>query len=238
MLVELELVNGNQHRNFHGNQHRNFHTQSTKIRRFGNEKENFLQLLFVCSEKLLLPKDMLSTIKNSDGLETFYNLISGYNIMIRDARVLSNQLKKIKSWGVIFNTKNSWKNSIDTVCVGFAKYQNEIINFINEESNYRYIVKNLLISYSLWDFVSKIITYMSINKENNNYLSIKTWCDDEFRNYMSKNMVESILPRFFNHVNNLNNLNTQVYYGYPLDLSDIIDTVIYDEQTVICDDYN
>lgn len=210
---------------------------SLKIKKFLSEKRNFTDKLSVCANKLLFPKEMLKTVKKSNGLEMFYILISGYNLMIKDARRLLKQLKKVTSWGkYFFGTKNSWANSVDTVCIGFAKYQGELINWIGLERNYRFVAQNLLICYAHWYFTSNFITWLSISKENNYYISIKTFGEEEYRVCMGINSVQSLLPRFFNQDYNHQSKSISCI-GYDLDPADLFDENI-DVQTVICNDDN
>lgn len=159
-----------------------------KIKKFIYDKKNFCDILNIYKNKIIFPKEFIADIKKINGLTNLYHYIEGYNSAIKEARYLSTKLKNVSSWGYIFNSYNSWYNSINIVGIEIKKYQSLILNMVEENQlliEY-YIGDNF--TYSNWLF--RLIVFMYLIKDS-----------DDSNNF--------ICERFFDKIKLVNNLNLE-----------------------------
>lgn len=197
MLVEHNLI---QNPMFNPNTTSNYNNDiSDKIKNFIGEKKQFENILNVYKKKVLFPKEFIHDIGKISGLESFTWCIRGYNSLIIESRYLLKELKKVSSWGYIFNSYKSWFMAVNSIEIGMNKYQTEILNCIENKSEL--IIKSLLIKFDYSYWISKIIIFMSITKDSittNKFICVRNFGSTQLLDELKLEQVKKLLPLFSN----------------------------------------
>lgn len=174
-------------------------TNTDKIKNFIKEKKELENILNLYKKKVLFPKEFIHDIEKISGLSSLSWYINGYNSLIKESRYLLKELKKVSSWGYIFNSYKSWNMSVNLIKIGINKYQTEILNCIEEKSEL--IIKSLLIKFDNVYWIDKIVIFMSITKDSistNKFMCIRNFNSVQLVDELTLKQVKNLLPLFSN----------------------------------------
>jgi len=170
-----------------------------KINKFIYEKKYIEEILNIYINKILFPKEFIQDIKKINGLTKLYYYIEGYNSSIKEARYLSVKLKNISSWGYIFNSYNSWNNSINIISIEIKKYQILILNYIDEKQ--KIIENNLANNFKYSNWLDGLIIFLYLRKnqyDENNFICKRLFGKINLVNNLTLKQVKILLPLFSN----------------------------------------
>ena len=104
-------------------------TTSLTYDNFNHQKQELLNLLGFFSTKSTFPSSFIKNLKKHKNFYILGDFVKGYNSCVNEAIKLISQLAMIKSWGIFFNSYNSWKTNIRAISISINKYTREILNY-------------------------------------------------------------------------------------------------------------